>query len=149
MAGFPVHPLPRSLLDRHRQLAPTASVRVSPLCLGAMGFGEAWKSRMGECSKETAFEILDYFVSQGGNFIDTANGYQNEESEQWLGEWLSERKNHDEIVLATKYSSSYRGYQKEKIQSNYGGNGAKSLKISLEESLKKLQTPYIDLFYLQ
>jgi aryl-alcohol dehydrogenase-like predicted oxidoreductase len=149
MASFPSHPPPRSLLDRHRQLAPTASVRVSPLCLGGMGFGEAWKARMGECSKETVFEILDYFVSQGGNFIDTANGYQNEESETWIGEWLAARKNRDEIVLATKYSSSYKGYYREKTQSNYGGNGAKSLRISLEESLRKLQTTYIDLFYLQ
>ncbi|KAK9686388.1 hypothetical protein K7432_015179 [Basidiobolus ranarum] len=146
--SFPTHPPPKSLLDRHRQLAPTASVRVSPLCLGAMSFGEAWKQRMGECSKETAFEILDYFVSQGGNFIDTANLYQDEESETWLGEWMASRQNRDQIVLATKYSSSYKGYQKDKIQSNYGGNGTKSLRISLEESLRKLQTTYIDLFYL-
>lgn len=41
---------------------------------------------MGTCDKDTAFEILDYFYDQGGNFIDTANNYQNEESEQWLGE---------------------------------------------------------------
>ena len=113
-----------------------------------MGFGEAWKTRMGECSKETAFEILDYFTSQGGNFIDTANGYQAEESEIWLGEWMAARKNRDEIVLATKYSSSYKGHQKEKLQSNYGGNGTKSLRISFEQSLQKLQTNYIDLFYL-
>lgn len=146
--SLPTHPPPRSPLDRHRQLAPTASVRVSPLCLGAMNFGDAWKGRMGECNKDTAFEILDYFTSQGGNFIDTANAYQNEESETWLGEWMTSRKNRDQIVLATKYSSSYKGYQTEKIQSNYGGNGTKSLRISLEESLKKLQTTYIDLFYL-
>jgi len=113
-----------------------------------MNFGDAWKGRMGECNKDTAFEILDYFTSQGGNFIDTANAYQNEESETWLGEWMTSRKNRDQIVLATKYSSSYKGYQTEKIQSNYGGNGTKSLRISLEESLKKLQTTYIDLFYL-
>src|ERR1700735_5554347 len=90
--SFPAHPPPRSPLDRHRQLAPTASVRVSPLCLGAMNFGDAWKGRMGECNKDTAFEILVYFISQGGNFIDTANPYQNEESETWLGEWMASRK---------------------------------------------------------
>lgn len=144
----PYHPPPRSLLDRHRQLAPTASVRVSPLCLGAMNFGEAWIGLMGECTKDTAFAILDYFVSQGGNFIDTANGYQDEESETWLGEWMTTHSNRDQIVLATKYSSSYKGHQNDMIQSNYGGNGTKSLRISLEESLKKLQTSYIDLFYL-
>lgn len=113
-----------------------------------MGFGDAWKGRMGECSKDTVFEILSHFTSQGGNFIDTANNYQNEESEIRLGEWMASRKNRDEIVLATKYSSSQKGHQTEKIQSNYGGNGTKSLRISLQESLKKLQTTYIDLFYL-
>ncbi|KAJ8097666.1 NADP-dependent oxidoreductase domain-containing protein [Lipomyces tetrasporus] len=116
----------KAFLCRHRQLAPAASVRVSPICLGAMNFGDAYKERYGECSKETAYEILDYFVSQGGNFIDTANGYQAEQSEMWLGEWLASRNNRDQI----------------------GGNGTKSMRISLEESLRKLQTSYIDLFYL-
>lgn len=57
---------------------------------------------MGKCDKNTAFEILDYFYDQGGNFIDTANNYQDEESEIWLGEWMKKRGNRDEIVLATK-----------------------------------------------
>lgn len=52
---------PKSLLGYHRILSPSAGVRVSPLCLGAMNFGEAWKGFMGECSKETTFEMLDYF----------------------------------------------------------------------------------------
>jgi aryl-alcohol dehydrogenase-like predicted oxidoreductase len=146
--AFPSPPPAKSYLARHRQLAPTASVRVSPLCLGAMNFGDAHKHRMGECSKETAFEILDYFKSQGGNFIDTANSYQDEESEIWLGEWLSSRGNRDEIVLATKFTTGYKTHQREKIQSNYGGNGTKSLRVSVELSLKKLQTDYIDLLYL-
>ena len=63
---------PKSLLARHRVLAPAAAVHVSPICLGAMNFGNAWKSMMGECSKETAFDMLDYFYEQGGNFIDTS-----------------------------------------------------------------------------
>lgn len=66
-------PPAKSPLARHRQLAPSASVRVSPLCLGTMGFGESMKGRMGETTKETAFEILDAFVAAGGNFLDTAN----------------------------------------------------------------------------
>ncbi len=101
-------PPPESLLFRHRQLAPTANVRVSPICLGAMNFGEAHKASMGECSKETAFEILDTFKGLGGNFIDTANSYQDGESEQWVGEWLSSRKCRDEMVIATKFSTPYR-----------------------------------------
>lgn len=57
---------------------------------------------MGECDKKTTFEILDFFYEQGGNFIDTANNYQNGESEMWIGEWMEERGIRDQIVLATK-----------------------------------------------
>lgn len=67
----PAAPLPASPLGRHRLLAPSAGVLVSPLCLGAMNFGTAWEKMLGKCTKETAFEILDYFYEQGGNFIDT------------------------------------------------------------------------------
>ena len=64
-------PRPKSLLGYHRQLSPNAAVKVSPLCLGAMGFGTAWEGIMGTCDKEASFKILDYFYDQGGNFIDT------------------------------------------------------------------------------
>jgi aryl-alcohol dehydrogenase-like predicted oxidoreductase len=113
-----------------------------------MTFGTSQASTYGECSKEDAFAILDHFYSHGGNFIDTANGYQNGESEEWLGEWMTARDNRDEIVLATKYTVNYMKANEDKIQSNYIGNGTKSMKLSLEASLKKLQTTYIDLFYL-
>lgn len=103
---------------------------------------------MGECSKETAFDILDCFLRKGGNFIDTANAYQDEESETWIGEWMASRNARDQIVLATKYSGNLKSYKKEIIQSNYGGNGIKSMRLSLDASLKKLQTDYIDLFYV-
>lgn len=64
-------PVAKSLLDFQRVLSPTAGVRVSPLCLGAMNFGDAWSDMMGKCDKKTVFEILDFFYEQGGNFIDT------------------------------------------------------------------------------
>ncbi|KAF6839577.1 norsolorinic acid reductase [Colletotrichum plurivorum] len=145
----PPCPPPKSLLGRHRLLAPSASVYVSPICLGGMNFGEAWKDRLGSCSKETTFEILDYFYEQGGNFIDTANQYQDEESEQWIGEWLESRGVRDEIVLATKYSSGYKvNSARGKIQSNFGGNGSKSLHVSVEDSLRKLRTGYVDVLYV-
>jgi predicted aldo/keto reductase-like oxidoreductase len=64
-------PVAKSLLDFQRVLSPNAGVRVSPLCLGAMNFGDAWSGMMGHCDKKTTFEILDYFHEQGGNFIDT------------------------------------------------------------------------------
>ncbi|CAH0046902.1 unnamed protein product [Clonostachys solani] len=143
-----LNPPPNTVLARHRPLAPTASVRVSPLVLGAMNFGDKMKDKLGECDKEAAFSIMDYYYSQGGNFIDTANNYQLGQSEEWVGEWLASRNNRDDIVLATKYSSAYMLHEKRKLQANYGGNSIKSMKHSLELSLKKLQTTYIDLFYL-
>jgi aryl-alcohol dehydrogenase-like predicted oxidoreductase len=138
---------PKSLLGYHRILSPTAGVRVSPLCLGAMNFGDAWKGLLGECDKETAFKILDYFYENGGNFIDTANNYQAEESEAWIGEWLAARQNRDQMVIATKFTTTYPAAPV-KIKSNYQGNHSKSLRVSLEASLKKLQTSYIDLLYV-
>ncbi|MCJ1328664.1 hypothetical protein MMC10_005341 [Thelotrema lepadinum] len=143
-------PAPKSLLGRHRLLSPTASVRVSPLCLGAMNFGDAWEDFLGKCDKDTAFSILDHFFESGGNFIDTANGYQAEQSEQWLGEWMTARGNRDQIVLATKYTSNYQTYKgfDKHIPSNFGGNGSKSLHLSVRDSLKKLQTDYVDVLYV-
>jgi aryl-alcohol dehydrogenase-like predicted oxidoreductase len=99
---------------------------------------------MGECSKETAFEILDTYYDLGGNFIDTANAYHGGQSEQWIGEWLQKTGRRSEIVLATKYTMSPmtgRGVQ----ESNYGGTGTKSMHVSINDSLKRLQTDYIDL----
>lgn len=117
MSLFAPAPKPASLLGYHRILSPTAAVRVSPLCLGAMNFGDAWKQFLGECNKETAFAMLDYFYEQGGNFIDTfvltsstatipwqltgpsANNYQGEESETWIGEWMQKHGNRDEVRM--------------------------------------------------
>lgn len=106
---------------------------------------------MGEMTKETAFEILDYYHSQGGNFIDTANNYQDEQSEVWIGEWLKSRGLRDQMVIATKYTmafTSYKGFHGDFIHSSFGGNNAKSLRTSVDASLKKLQTDYIDILYL-
>ena len=85
----PPPPNAKSLLGRHRVLAPTAAMRVSPICLGAINFGQAWEGIMGEISKKTVIEMLDYFHEQGGNFIDTTNVYQAEKSEIWIREWLA------------------------------------------------------------
>ncbi|KAJ5312735.1 hypothetical protein PENANT_c007G02185 [Penicillium antarcticum] len=139
---------PKSQLGRYRLLAPTAGVKVSPLCLGAMNFGEGWKARLGECDKETSFKILDTYYDNGGNFIDTANNYQSEDSEKWLGEWMEARGVRDQIVLATKYTTGFRSHVPSEIQANFVGNNAKSVKLSVEASLKKLRTEYIDLLYV-
>ena len=63
------------------------------------------KERMGECSKGTAFAVLDYFHSQGGKFIDPANEYQSEQTDMWLGEWMAARPDmRAQMVIATKYT---------------------------------------------
>jgi aryl-alcohol dehydrogenase-like predicted oxidoreductase len=138
-------PPPPSALAKYRLLSPTAAVRVSPLCLGGAAIGDAWE-HMGIQSKENSFKILDSFYDAGGNFIDTANSYQNEQSEIWLGEWMTKRQNRSQMVIATKYTSGYRSdWEKEPIHVNFAGNSAKSLHESVAASLKKLQTDYIDL----
>jgi aryl-alcohol dehydrogenase-like predicted oxidoreductase len=79
-----------------------------------MSIGEAWKEVMGSMDKEQSFKLLDAFVEAGGNAIDTANNYresartkvddaltgfaENEESEQWIGEWMEARGNRDQMV---------------------------------------------------
>ncbi|KAF7593568.1 hypothetical protein BBP40_011188 [Aspergillus hancockii] len=115
-----------------------------------MNFGTTWNDFMGECSKEQSFALLDAFYQQGGNFLDTANNYQQEESEIWLGEWMKKRGNRDQMVIATKYTTGFRTSHRdtEPIQSNFVGNSLKSMRISVKSSLKKLQTDYIDLLYV-
>jgi aryl-alcohol dehydrogenase-like predicted oxidoreductase len=84
-----------------------------------------------------------------GNFIDTANGYQDETSEQFIGEWMEKRGIRDQLVIATKYSTNYkRGDDTIPIKMGYVGNGHKSLHLSVEASLKKLKTTYIDILYV-
>lgn len=155
-------PASKSLLGRHRLLAPNASVRVSPLCLGGMstytklpllhnqmlinfqGLGDRWKAGFGEFSKEGAFELLDAFYDLGGNFIDTANAYHGGQSEEWIGEWLQKTGRRDEMVISTKYTMGYKLGQPVQ-QSNFGGSGTKSMHTAIQDSLKRLQTSYIDL----
>lgn len=149
MSALPSAPSPVSPLGRYRLLSPTASVRVSPLCLGAMNFGDAWKDYMGACDQSTVEAILDFFFDQGGNFIDTANNYQFQESEKWIGEWMKRRGVRDQMVIATKYTTNFHaGPGHPPIMANSSGNGTKSLVTSVNASLQKLQTNYIDLLYV-
>lgn len=80
----------------------------------------------------------------------SANAYQGEQSEQWIGEWLAlHPARRDEMVIATKYTSAYKVQSAPQWQqSNFGANSTKSLAVSVEASLKKLQTSYIDLLYV-
>ncbi|GJF00507.1 aldo/keto reductase [Phanerochaete sordida] len=141
-------PPPPTKLGIHRPLAPRASIHVSPIQLGAASIGDKWHSiGMGSMDKESSFKLLDAFYAAGGNFIDTANAYQDESSEEFLGEWMEARGVRNEIILATKYTSDYhRG--KGGQHSAFVGNNAKSMHNSLHDSLRKLRTDYVDIFYV-
>ncbi|KAK1995418.1 aldo/keto reductase [Colletotrichum falcatum] len=142
-------PEPPTELGRLRVLSPNAGIRVSPLALGAMSIGDAWAELMGAMNKEQSFKLLDAFFEAGGNFIDTANNYQDEQSEIWIGEWMKERGNREQIVLATKYTSDYKNHTLGKGNTaNFTGNHRRSLHISVRDSLEKLGTDYIDILYL-
>ncbi|CAI4049423.1 hypothetical protein N7582_004663 [Saccharomyces uvarum] len=150
MSGmFEPAPEPSTELGLLRFLSKTASVKVSPLILGGMSIGDAWSGYMGTMDKERAFKLLDAFYEAGGNFIDTANTYQNEQSEAWIGEWMESRKLRDQIVIATKFSTDYKWYDVGKNRSaNFCGNSKHSLHVSVRDSLRKLQTDWIDILYI-
>jgi len=143
-------PLPPTKLGRYRTLSPLAGVRVSALQLGAMSIGDKWHEfGFGSMDKESSFKLLDAYFDAGGNFIDTANNYQDETSEAFIGEWAEERGIRDQLVVATKYTTGFkRGQDHISHKVNYAGNNAKSLYVSVEASLKKLRTSYIDILYV-
>jgi aryl-alcohol dehydrogenase-like predicted oxidoreductase len=126
-----------SSMMRYRLLGKSG-LRVSELCLGTMTFGEDWGWGS---SKAESRQILDAFFEAGGNFIDTANVYTNGSSETLLGEFL--KGNRDSAVLATKFTNATPGNDP-----NAGGNHRKSMMRAVEASLKRLQTDYIDLYWL-
>ncbi|KAI1484488.1 putative aryl-alcohol dehydrogenase Aad14 [Biscogniauxia mediterranea] len=149
MSMFQPAPEPPTELGRYRVLAPSAGIRVSPLQLGGMSIGSAWSDIMGSMDKEQSFKLLDAYFDAGGNFIDTANNYQDEQSETWIGEWMASRKIRDRLVIATKYTTDYKSHEhgKGKVV-NACGNHKRSLHMSVRDSLKKLQTDWIDILYL-
>lgn len=146
---FSAPPEPATPLGRSRVLSSTAGIRVSPLQLGGMSIGDTWNQFMGSMNKEQSFKLLDAFVAAGGNFIDTANNYQNEQSETWIGEWMAARRNRDQMVIATKFTTDYRTHALGKGNApNACGNHKRSMILSVRDSLRKLQTDFIDILYL-
>jgi aryl-alcohol dehydrogenase-like predicted oxidoreductase len=123
------------------KLLGKSGLRVSELCLGTMTFGEDWGWG---APKDTSRQIFETFVEAGGNFIDTANLYTNGSSEKIVGELIAPDR--DRFVVATKYSlaSQWQGDN----NPNGGGNHRKNMIRSLEGSLKRLNTDYIDLLWL-
>jgi aryl-alcohol dehydrogenase-like predicted oxidoreductase len=118
-----------------------SGLRVSPLCLGAMTFGEefGWGS-----TPEQSDAILDHYIDRGGNFIDTANLYTFGHSEKIIGDHIgSVPSKRARLVIATKFFANlFPG------DPNGGGAGRKSLIAACEESLRRLQTDYIDLYWM-
>jgi aryl-alcohol dehydrogenase-like predicted oxidoreductase len=115
-------------------------LRVSPLCLGAMGFGTGWGW---DADEKLSFEMIDLYLEGGGNFIDTADGYQMGQSEEIVGKYVAERKLRDRVAIATKFT-----FGAEQGNPNAGGNGRKNIYRALEGSLHRLKTDFIDLYYL-
>ncbi|KAK7053765.1 putative aryl-alcohol dehydrogenase [Favolaschia claudopus] len=144
-------PAPPSKLGVYRKLSPLAGIHVSPLQLGAMSIGDsAWAAMgVGAMNTESSFKLLDAYFEKGGNFIDTASNYQDETSEKIIGEWAEKRGIRDQLVIATKYTSPYkRGNDSIAQKVHYTGNNIKSMHISVEASLQKLRTSYIDILYV-
>jgi aryl-alcohol dehydrogenase-like predicted oxidoreductase len=110
---------------------------VFPMCLGGNVFG--WTA-----DEQQSFEVLDSYLAAGGNFIDSSDSYSafapgnvGGESEIVLGRWFAARGNRSEVVLATKV-----GRKPDRI-----GVSRANIRTAVEESLKRLQTDYIDLYY--
>lgn len=118
------------------RLLGRSGLRVSPICLGAMNFGQPGFG----ATDEEAQKIFSAYVDRGGNFFDTANYYANGRSEELLGQFIGSRR--DEMVIATKYSLAAPG------DVNASGNHRKSMMRNVEDSLRRLGTDQIDLFYL-
>lgn len=116
---------------------PRTDIDIFPLNLGANTFG--WTS-----DAETTFAVLDAFVAAGGNFIDTADSYsvwagtETGASETIIGNWMKERGNRDKMIIATKVG----GLPERK------GVAPDNVEAALNDSLRRLQTDYIDLYYL-
>ncbi|MGN7773656.1 aldo/keto reductase [Phyllobacterium sp. 22552] len=124
-------------LDHYRLLG-RSGLRVSPIALGTMTFGTDWGWGTEEAD---ARRIFDAYVARGGNFIDSANRYTEGTSERFVGKFAKGRR--DQLVIATKYTLPMRPGDP-----NSGGNHRKSMVRSVEDSLKRLGTDYIDLLYL-
>lgn len=128
-----------SSLSRYHLLG-RSGLRVSPLALGTMTFGTEWGWGS---PKETAHEMLARYLDQGGNFIDTADGYTGGTSEAFIGEYFQKAGGRDRAVIATKYTLGASPGDP-----NSGGNGRKAMFRAVEGSLRRLRTDHVDLYWM-
>ena len=118
-----------------------SGLRVSPLCLGTMTFGQDWG--WGSPPDEAA-RILDQYLDLGGNFIDTANVYTKGHSEKIIGDYVGKATSkRQRTVIATKFFGSMLTGDP-----NSGGSGRKAIAAACDESLRRLQSDYIDLYWM-
>lgn len=120
------------------KLLGNSGLRVSELALGVMSFGTEWGWGS---DKDESKKVFDTYVNAGGNFIDTANRYTDGTSEKYVGEFIKSEREH--FVVATKYTLFMK-----KGDPNFCGNHRKNMVQSLDASLKRLKTDYIDLYWL-
>ncbi len=128
-------------LDHYRLLGDSG-LRVSPLCLGTMTFGTEWGWGADE---DESRRIFDAYADRGGNFIDTADLYTEGTSERFVGEFARAR-GRDRFVIATKYTNNSPDLAQG--DPNASGNHRKRMMHAVEASLKRLDTDYIDLYWL-
>ena len=118
-----------------------SGLRVSPLCLGTMTFGDDWGWGASVADSEA---VLERYLALGGNFIDTANLYTKGHSEKIIGDWFAKNPGkRDRAVIATKFMATM--YPNDP---NAGGAGRKAIVGALEQSLRRLRTDYIDLYWM-
>lgn len=120
------------------RLLGKSGLRVSELALGTMTFGSDWGWG---ADKEESQRIFEAYANAGGNFIDTANRYTEGSSERFVGEFINADRDH--FVLATKYTLFDRPNDP-----NFSGNHRKNMMRSVQDSLKRLNTEYIDLLWV-
>ena len=123
------------------KLLGNSGLRVSELALGTMTFGD--ENGHGVADETVSRNLFDAFLEAGGNFIDTANDYTGGKSEAHLGKFISSSMERDRLVIGTKYSANMRPEDP-----NGGGNSRKSMVHSVEASLKRLRSEYIDLLWV-
>ncbi|WP_028668195.1 aldo/keto reductase [Runella zeae] len=120
------------------KLLGKSGLRVSEICLGTMTFGNEWGWG---ADKHESKKIFDAYTKAGGNFLDTANRYTEGTSEKYLGDFIAADRDH--FVVSTKYTLMDRDGDP-----NFAGNHRKNMIRSINESLKRLNTDYIDLFWV-
>lgn len=123
----------------HYRTLGRSGLAVSPLALGTMTFGAAGWGAVEGVSRS----LFNAYVEAGGNFIDTADIYSGGRSEEMLGHFMAERGLRDHLVVATK-----SGFARGSHGPHLGGNGRKNIRQSLDASLRRLKTDYVDMYWI-